>query len=165
MVSRTQTFHELIGLLGEVDLLQRRIRWVAGALDDHEVEAIGERSLRRPRHRAGADAAMNEDDPVQQRHDICVNKVGRKSVFFVEKWRLLTVTNSAMLAAMERSRPTFEPAGAGMLLAATTAASVGIGALIGWAAGGVGYGILGGAIVGVPAGIVAVYYRYREALS
>jgi hypothetical protein len=108
---------------------------------------------------------MNEDDPVQQRHDICVNKVGRKSVFFVEKWRLLTVTNSAMLAAMERSRPTFEPAGAGMLLAATTAASVGIGALIGWAAGGVGYGILGGAIVGVPAGIVAVYYRYREALS
>ena len=52
-----------------------------------------------------------------------------------------------------------------MLLAATTAASVGIGALIGWAAGGVGYGILGGAIVGVPAGIAAVYYRYREALS
>ena len=34
-----------------------------------------------------------------------------------------------------------------------------------WAAGGVGYGILGGAIVGVPAGIVAVYFRYREALS
>jgi hypothetical protein len=49
-----------------------------------------------------------------------------------------------------------------MLLSATTAASVGIGALVGWA---VGYGILGGAIVGVPAGIVAVYFRYREALS
>ena len=43
-----------------------------------------------------------------------------------------------------------------MLLSATTAASVGVGALIGWAAGSVGYGILGGAIVGVPAGIAAV---------
>ena len=70
-----------------------------------------------------------------------------------------------MLAAMEPYRPTFEPAGAGMLLSATTAASVGVGALVGWAAGSVGYGILGGAIVGVPAGIAAVYFRYREALS
>jgi hypothetical protein len=74
-----------------------------------------------------------------------------------------------MLAVMEqggpRSRPTFEPAGAGMLLAATTATSVGAGALVGWAAGAVGYGILAGAVVGVPAGIVAVYFRYRKALS
>jgi hypothetical protein len=71
-----------------------------------------------------------------------------------------------MLAAMtDSSRPTFEPAGAGMLLTATTGASVGIGALIGWAAGSVGLGILGGAVVGVPAGIAAVYFRYREALS
>src|SRR5436190_2066861 len=55
-----------------------------------------------------------------------------------------------MLAAMESgSRPTFQPAGAGMLLAATTAASVGLGALIGWAAGAVGYGILGAAVVWV----------------
>jgi F0F1-type ATP synthase assembly protein I len=71
-----------------------------------------------------------------------------------------------MLAAMEpTSRPTFQPAGAGMLLASTTAACVAIGAIVGWAAGNVGYGILGGAIVGVPAGIVAVYVRYRDALS
>jgi hypothetical protein len=71
-----------------------------------------------------------------------------------------------MLALMENpSRPTFQPAGAGMLLAATTAASVGAGALIGWAAGNLGYGILGGAIVGVPAGVTAVYFRYRESLS
>ena len=71
-----------------------------------------------------------------------------------------------MLALMEPSpRPTFEPAGAGMLLSATTAASVGVGALVGWAAGSVGYGILGGAVVGIPAGIVAVYFRYRESLS
>jgi hypothetical protein len=94
-----------------------------------------------------------------------VNKVGRKRAVFMEKWPLWNVTSSDMLAAMEPSRPTFRPAGAGMLLAATTAASVGTGALVGWAAGSVGFGILGGAVVGVPAGIAAVYFRYREALS
>jgi hypothetical protein len=71
-----------------------------------------------------------------------------------------------MLGLMEPApRATFQPAGAGMLLAATTSASVGLGALVGWAAGSVGYGILGGAVVGVPAGITAVYFRYRESLS
>jgi hypothetical protein len=71
-----------------------------------------------------------------------------------------------MLAAMEPTpRPTFQPAGAGMLLASTTAAGVGIGALVGWAAGSVGLGIGGGAAVGIPAGIGAVYLRYRDALS
>lgn len=84
----------------------------------------------------------------------------------MEKWGIIGVTNSDMLGLMEPApRATFQPAGAGMLLAATTAASVGIGALIGWAAGSIGYGILGGAVVGVPAGITAVYFRYREALS
>jgi hypothetical protein len=94
-----------------------------------------------------------------------VNKVVRKAAVFMEKSQDVGVTSSAMLAAMENSRPTFQPAGAGMLLAATTAASVGAGALVGWVAGSVGYGILGGAVVGVPAGIAAVYFRYREALS
>jgi F0F1-type ATP synthase assembly protein I len=85
---------------------------------------------------------------------------------FVEKSGDGSVTSFGMLAPMEpTSRPTFQPAGAGMLLAATTATSVAVGALIGWIAGNVGYGILGGAIVGVPAGITAVYFRYREALS
>ncbi len=71
-----------------------------------------------------------------------------------------------MLAAMEPApRPTFQPAGAGMLLASTTAAAIGIGAVVGWAAGSIGYGILVGAIVGVPAGVTAVYFRYRDALS
>jgi hypothetical protein len=92
--------------------------------------------------------------------------VAAKTQLFVEKWRLSAVTSSGMLAVMEPApRPTFQPAGAGMLLASTTAASVGVGALVGWAAGNVGYGILGGAIVGVPAGITAVYVRYRDALS
>lgn len=61
------------------------------------------------------------------------------------------------------SRPTFEPAGAGALLASTTALGVGLGALIGWAAGSVGLGVLGGSLVGVPAGVFAVYRRYRGA--
>jgi hypothetical protein len=70
-----------------------------------------------------------------------------------------------MLAAMEPTpRPTFEPAGAGMLLASTTAAAIGLGALVGWIAGNLGYGILAGAVVGVPAGIAAVYVRYRDAI-
>jgi hypothetical protein len=58
----------------------------------------------------------------------------------------------------------FEPAGAGALLGGVTAASVGAGALVGWAAGSVGLGILGGAFIGVPAGVAAVYIRYRNAL-
>jgi F0F1-type ATP synthase assembly protein I len=68
-----------------------------------------------------------------------------------------------MLAAnMEPSqRPTFQPAGAGMLLLATTGAGVAVGALIGWAAGSAGIGALCGAIAGIPAGVLAVYRRYR----
>jgi hypothetical protein len=34
---------------------------------------------------------------------------------------------------------------------------------VGWAAGAIGYGILAGAMVGVPAGVGAVYLRYRNA--
>jgi len=59
------------------------------------------------------------------------------------------------------SRPSFQPAGAGALLLTVIATAVGIGALCGWAAGSVGYGALVGAIAGVPAGIFAVYRRYR----
>jgi hypothetical protein len=58
-------------------------------------------------------------------------------------------------------RSSFEPAGAGAMLGGVTAAGVGVGALIGWAAGSVGIGALAGAVVGIPAGIFAVYRRYR----
>jgi hypothetical protein len=69
-----------------------------------------------------------------------------------------------MLAAMEpSSRASFDPAGAGALLGGVTLAGIGAGGLIGWAAGSVGLGILGGAFVGVPAGVFAVYRRYRNA--
>ena len=55
----------------------------------------------------------------------------------------------------------FQPAGAGALLAGVTAAGIGVGALVGWAAGSVGLGALGGAFVGIPAGVLVVYRRYR----
>jgi F0F1-type ATP synthase assembly protein I len=65
---------------------------------------------------------------------------------------------------MEPARQTFDPAGAGALLITGTAAGIGAGALIGWAAGSVTYGILAGAVVGVPAGVVGVYLRYKDAM-
>jgi F0F1-type ATP synthase assembly protein I len=55
----------------------------------------------------------------------------------------------------------FEPAGAGALLAGTTVAGVGVGALVGWAVGSPALGAIGGAIVGIPAGVLVVYRRYR----
>jgi len=64
---------------------------------------------------------------------------------------------------MEPSRPSsFQPAGAGALLIGTTAASVGVGALVGWGAGSAAIGALVGAVIGIPAGIFVVYRRYRE---
>ena len=57
----------------------------------------------------------------------------------------------------------FDPLGAGALLLAVLCLCVGIGAAIGLAAGNVGFGVAGGAIVGVPASIAAVVVRYRNA--
>ena len=63
------------------------------------------------------------------------------------------------------ARSSFPPAAAGALLATTTGASVGLGALIGWVAGSWTLGALGGAVAGIPLGVGAVYFRYRDALS
>ena len=59
------------------------------------------------------------------------------------------------------SRPTFSPAGAGGVLVGTTATGVGLGALVGWAAGSTGVGALVGAVAGIPAGVFAVYHKYK----
>jgi F0F1-type ATP synthase assembly protein I len=81
--------------------------------------------------------------------------------------RVLAVTNSGMLAlSMEPGpRQTLHPAGAGAVLLGTTAGGIGVGALIGWAAGSWPIGALVGTMVGIPAGIFAVYRRYGGALS
>jgi F0F1-type ATP synthase assembly protein I len=65
---------------------------------------------------------------------------------------------------MQPARQTFDPAGAGALLVTGTAVGIGAGALIGWAAGSVSYGLLAGAVVGVPLGVFTVYRRYRGVL-
>ncbi len=63
---------------------------------------------------------------------------------------------------MEPARPSsFQPAGAGALLMGTTAAGVGLGALVGWAVGSAALGALAGAVIGIPGGIFSVYFRYR----
>jgi hypothetical protein len=41
----------------------------------------------------------------------------------------------------------------------------GIGALVGWALGSIGVGAAVGTAAGIPAGIFAVYRRYREYFS
>jgi F0F1-type ATP synthase assembly protein I len=63
------------------------------------------------------------------------------------------------------SRRTLDPAGAGGVLLLGIFVCAGIGALIGWAAGDIGIGVLVGTIVGIPVGIFAVYRRYREVFS
>lgn len=72
-----------------------------------------------------------------------------------------------MLAAeMEPApRPSFHPAGAGAVLVGTTSAAIGVGALIGWMLGSWPLGALCGAVAGIPAGVFAVYRRYRDAFS
>jgi len=63
---------------------------------------------------------------------------------------------------MEPARPTsFQPAGAGALLIGTTAAGIGVGALLGWAAGSAEIGALIGAVLSIPGAIAVVYFRYR----
>jgi hypothetical protein len=60
-------------------------------------------------------------------------------------------------------RPSFDPPGAGAMLLGVLFACVGIGALVGWAVGSVGVGIAIGAVIGIPASILAVYRAYRGA--
>jgi hypothetical protein len=63
------------------------------------------------------------------------------------------------------SRSFFQPAEAGAVLAGTVGLCAGAGALVGWAAGNPGYGVLGGVCVGLPAGVFAVYRRFKGYFS
>ena len=66
---------------------------------------------------------------------------------------------------MQRTTSTqFSAAGAGGVLLGVLVACVGIGALLGWAAGSGAIGALLGAVAGIVGGIVAVYYRYRDTI-
>jgi hypothetical protein len=63
------------------------------------------------------------------------------------------------------SRSSFQPAEAGAILAGTVGACAGGGALVGWAAGSAGLGVLAGVVVGIPAGVFAVYRRFKGYFS
>jgi hypothetical protein len=66
---------------------------------------------------------------------------------------------------MQAATPSqFSAAGAGGVLLAVLAACIGIGVLIGWAAGSGAIGALLGAVVGILGGTAAVYYRYRDVI-
>ena len=71
--------------------------------------------------------------------------------------RVWGVTSSALALVCSRRmepspRSSFQPAGAGGLLLAATAACTGVGAAVGAAAGSAGLGALAGAAVGIPVG-------------
>jgi hypothetical protein len=68
-----------------------------------------------------------------------------------------------MTSGVAASRTSFDPLGAGALLLAVLVVCVGLGAVLGWAAGAVGIGVAIGALIGVPASIFAVYRTYRGA--
>ena len=58
-------------------------------------------------------------------------------------------------------RSSFQPAEAGAVLAGTMGVCGGAGALVGWAAGSASYGALAGVVIGLPAGVYAVYRRFK----
>ena len=59
------------------------------------------------------------------------------------------------------SSSSFQPIEAGAVLAGAMGVCGGAGALAGWAAGNTGYGALAGVVVGLPAGVFAVYRRFK----
>jgi hypothetical protein len=62
-------------------------------------------------------------------------------------------------------RSSFQPVEAGAVLAATVGVCGGAGALVGWAVGSPGLGAAGGVAAGIPAGVYAVYRRFRGYFS
>lgn len=68
-----------------------------------------------------------------------------------------------MTSDVAAARTSLDPLGAGALLAGVLFACVGLGALVGLAAGSVGVGVAVGSVVGIPAAIASVYRRYRDA--
>ena len=67
-----------------------------------------------------------------------------------------------MTAHVTAERTSLDPLGAGALLLAVLVVCVGVGALVGWAAGSVGGGIAIGSVIGIPAAIATVYRMYRN---
>ena len=75
--------------------------------------------------------------------------------------------SSGILARPMQAAPrqSFHPVEAGAILAGTVSACGGGGALIGWATGHTGYGVLAGVCLGIPTGVFAVYRRFKGYFS
>ena len=67
-----------------------------------------------------------------------------------------------MLSAIAK-RSSVDPLAAGGMLLGVLFVCVGVGAVLGWAAGSVGIGVAIGSVVGIPAAIATVYRAYRGA--
>src|SRR5205823_13927288 len=80
---------ELLGLALEVDPLEWRIRRIAAPRRDHEPEALREGELCRPRRRAAAPAAVDEQNAraraelfeVKRAHRAILNREQSRAVF------------------------------------------------------------------------------------
>lgn len=87
-------------------------------------------------------------------------------VLGVTKYPLATGRTMLFSPRMQGNpRPSFQPAEAGAVLAGTVGVCGGAGALVGWAAGNTGYGALAGVVIGLPAGVFAVYRRFKGYFS
>jgi hypothetical protein len=87
-------------------------------------------------------------------------------VLGVTKYPLTTGPTLVFSPRMQgTSRSSFRPVEAGTVLAGTMGMCGGTGALAGWAAGNTGYGALAGVVVGLPAGVFAVYRRFKGYFS
>ena len=83
-------------------------------------------------------------------------------VLGVTKYPLATGRTLVFSPRMQgTSRSSFQPVEAGAVLAGTMGVCGGAGALAGWAVGNTGYGALAGVVVGLPAGVFAVYRRFK----
>jgi hypothetical protein len=79
----------------------------------------------------------------------------------VTKYRVAGTPTLLFSPRMQGTTSTqFSAAGAGGVLLAVLVACIGVGTLIGWAAGSGAIGALLGAVVGILGGIFAVYRRY-----
>jgi hypothetical protein len=147
----------------EVDTLDGRVRRKAGAVEDDELELLGERSLRRPGRPPGDHASVHQHESL---HEPMLS--GHELIRFSLSEPKSTVTStlicSGRMTPDAASSPHSLATASGLLLGAL-AAAMAVGALVGWLFGGAGIGLLVGALVGIPLGVLVVYQVYGRASS
>ena len=79
MIAGPQEVRDEVGVRLEVDPLDRRVRREPGALDDEELEALGERPLRAPGRTPAEDAPVNEDDALHPSDPTAVHRIALRT--------------------------------------------------------------------------------------